>query len=101
MAVAGLAGIAGAISYSHMRLLAANVAAAGAGPAGRVIAGWPAFALLVAVKLAQHQVFSVQPPAGPRDVSGYDLDVPLVKITGQSAPSRSIARCRRGRHRSR
>ena len=31
--------------------LAANVAAAGAGPVGRVIAGWPAFALLVAVKL--------------------------------------------------
>ncbi len=104
--VVGLAGIAGAISYSHMRLLAAghgetgwqahafplsvdgieivaslvlladrrtgrrsgwlpwaalvtgttaslaaNVAAAGAGPVGRVIAGWPAFALLVAVKL--------------------------------------------------
>jgi Protein of unknown function (DUF2637) len=104
--VAGLAGIAGAISYSHMQelaaahgetgwqahafplsvdgievvaslvlladrrlgrrpgwlpwaalaagttaSLAANVAAAGAGPVGRVIAGWPAFALLVAVKL--------------------------------------------------
>jgi Protein of unknown function (DUF2637) len=104
--VVGLAGIAGAISYSHMRLLAArhgetgwqahafplsvdgieivaslvlladrrtgrrsgwlpraaliagttaslaaNVAAAGAGPIGRVIAGWPAFALLIAAKL--------------------------------------------------
>jgi hypothetical protein len=31
--------------------LAANVAAVGAGPVGRLIAGWPAFALLVAVKL--------------------------------------------------
>jgi hypothetical protein len=104
--VAGLAGIAGAISYSHMRglavahgetgwqghafplsvdgieivaslvlltdrrtghrsgwlpwaalaagttaSLAANVAAAGADLIGRVVAGWPAFALLVAVKL--------------------------------------------------
>jgi len=104
--VVGLAGIAGAISYSHMRelaaahgetgwqghafplsvdgieivaslvlladrrsghrsgwlpwaalaagttaSLAANVAAAGADLIGRVVAGWPAFALLVAVKL--------------------------------------------------
>jgi len=104
--VVGLAGIAGAISYSHMRVLAAahgetgwqahafplsvdgieivaslvlladrrlgrrsgwlpwaalvagtaaslaaNVAASGADPIGRVVAGWPAFALLVAVKL--------------------------------------------------
>ena len=104
--VAGLAGIAGAIIYSHMRVLAAahgetgwqghafplsvdgieivaslvlladrrtgersgwlpwaalaagttaslvaNVAAAGADLIGRVVAGWPAFALLVAVKL--------------------------------------------------
>jgi hypothetical protein len=100
--VAGLAGIAGAISYSHMRGLAvahgetgwqghafplsvdgieivaslvlltdrrtghrsgwlpwaalaagttANVAVAGADLIGRVVAGWPAFALLVAVKL--------------------------------------------------
>lgn len=104
--VAALAGIAGAISYSHMRelvsahgetgwqahtfplsvdgieivaslvlladrrtgrapgwlpwaaltagttaSLAANIAAAGAGLVGRVVAGWPAFALLVAVKL--------------------------------------------------
>lgn len=104
--VAGLAGIAGAISYSHMRnlaaahgetgwqahafplsvdgieivtslvlladrragrpsgwlpwaalaagtiaSLAANVAAAGTDLIGRVVAGWPAFALLVAIKL--------------------------------------------------
>ncbi len=104
--VAGLAGIAGAISYSHMRnlaaahgetgwqahafplsvdgieivaslvlladrragrpsgwlpwaalatgttaSLAANVAAAGSDLIGRVVAGWPAFALLVAIKL--------------------------------------------------
>jgi hypothetical protein len=104
--VAALAGIAGAISYSHMRelaaahgetgwqahtfplsvdgieivaslvlladrrtgrrsgwlpwaalaagttaSLAANVAAAGADLVGRVVAGWPAFALLVAIKL--------------------------------------------------
>jgi len=104
--VAGLAGLAGAISYSHMRVLAeangqagwhahafplsvdgveivaslvlladrrtgrrsgwlpwtalaigtaaslaANVATAGPAPISRVIAGWPAFALLIAVKL--------------------------------------------------
>lgn len=104
--VAGLAGIAGAISYSHMRQLAAdhgdtgwhahafplsvdgveivaslvllsdrragrksgwppwaaltigtaaslaaNIATAGAGTVSRVIAGWPALALLIAVKL--------------------------------------------------
>jgi hypothetical protein len=104
--VVALAGVAGAISYSHMRQLAAghgeigwrthafplsvdgveivaslvlladrrtgrrsgwlpwaalvagtaasvaaNVAVSGADPVGRVVAGWPAFALLVAVKL--------------------------------------------------
>jgi len=123
--VVGLAGIAGAISYSHMRLLAAghgetgwqahafplsvdgieivaslvlladrrtgrrsgwlpwaalvagttaslaaNVAAAGAGPVGRVIAGWPAFALLVAVKLLSGMLEhrrSEDRPAGTRD----------------------------------
>ncbi|HUD39118.1 MAG TPA: DUF2637 domain-containing protein [Streptosporangiaceae bacterium] len=64
-----LARIAGAISYSHMRQLAqdhgqagwhahafplsvdlaANVATAGPGMVSRVIAGWPALALLIAV----------------------------------------------------
>jgi len=79
--VAGLAGVAGALSYSHMRqlaqghgqagwhahafplsvdgveivaslvLLAANIATAHPDPVSRVIAGWPAIALLLAVKL--------------------------------------------------
>jgi hypothetical protein len=72
--VAGLAGIAGALSYSHMRRLAqdhgqagwlpwtalalgmagslaANIATAHHDPVSRIIAGWPAVALLIAVKL--------------------------------------------------
>jgi len=134
--VVGLAGIAGAISYSHMRLLAAghgetgwqahafplsvdgieivaslvlladrrtgrrsgwlpwaalvtgttaslaaNVAAAGAGPVGRVIAGWPAFALLVAVKLLSGMLEhrrGIDRPAGTWDRPVSIEDRPLV-----------------------
>ena len=135
--VAGLAGIAGAISYSHMRNLAAahgetgwqahafplsvdgieivaslvlladrragrpsgwlpwaalaagttaslsaNVAAAGTDLIGRVVAGWPAFALLVAIKLLSG-LFQRRPdddrPARPldHDLVPADGDGPL------------------------
>jgi Protein of unknown function (DUF2637) len=134
--VVGLAGIAGAISYSHMRFLAAghgetgwqahafplsvdgieivaslvlladrrtgrrsgwlpwaalvagttaslaaNVAAAGAGPVGRVIAGWPAFSLLVAVKLLSGMLEhrrGIDRPAAIQDRPGSFPDRPLV-----------------------
>jgi hypothetical protein len=138
--VVGLAGIAGAISYSHMRLLAAehgetgwqahafplsvdgieivaslvlladrrtgrpsgwlpwaalaagttaslaaNVAAAGAGPVGRVIAGWPAFALLIAVKLLSGMLEyrrDEDRPAGTRDRSVPIADRSLISAGG-------------------
>jgi hypothetical protein len=134
--VVGLAGIAGAISYSHMRFLAAghgetgwqahafplsvdgieivaslvlladrhtgrrsgwlpwaalvagttaslaaNVAAAGVGPVGRVIAGWPAFSLLVAVKLLSGMLEhrrGIDRPAAIQDRPGSFPDRPLV-----------------------
>jgi Protein of unknown function (DUF2637) len=122
--VVGLAGVAGAISYSHMRALAAahgeagwqahtfplsvdgievvaslvlladrragrasgwlpwaalvagtaaslaaNVAAADADVVGRVVAGWPAFALLVAVKLCSRLLEPRPATVAPRPVS--------------------------------
>jgi hypothetical protein len=156
--VAGLAGIAGAISYSHMRLLAAahgdagwhahafplsvdgievvaslvlladrrrgrpsgwlpraalatgtaaslaaNVATAGTGTISRVIAGWPAIALLIAVKLLsgilEHRPGPVpvpaRPSAGPHQNSPADLARPLVPVPsaagalGPRAPRRT------------
>jgi hypothetical protein len=142
--VIGLAGIAGAISYSHMRelavahgetgwqghafplsvdgieivaslvlltdrrtghrsgwlpwaalaagttaSLAANVAAAGADLIGRVVAGWPAFALLVAVKLLSGMLehrHGVDRPADAQDRphplvdDGDDLGAPADQV---------------------
>ena len=130
--VAGLAGIAGAISYSHMRVLAeangqagwhahafplsvdgveivaslvlladrrtghrsgwlpwtalaigtaaslaANVATAGPTPISRIIAGWPAFALLLAVKLL----------AGMLEHRDGDRPAPAVPVPGRPAPA--------------
>ena len=147
--VAGLAGIAGAISYSHMRelaaahgetgwqahafllsvdgieivaslvlladrrsrrrsgwlpwaalvagrtaSLAANIAAGGAGPVGRVIAGWPAFALLVAVKLRSGMLEHRHGADRPAATGGSSRPHP------RSSPS-SRGRGGRSRHRRR
>lgn len=65
--------------------LAANVAAADTGPAGRVIASWPAFALLVAVKLLsgmlEHRRGLDRPP-GIQDPPADRHDRPVVVIPG-------------------
>jgi hypothetical protein len=141
--VAGLAGIAGAISYSHMRnlaaahgetgwqahafplsvdgieivaslvlladrragrpsgwlpwaalaagttaSLAANVAAAGTDLIGRVVAGWPAFALLVAIKLLSG-LFQRRPDDRPPAVE--DRPASLVRSPADGDGSRTHA----------
>lgn len=61
--------------------LAANVAGPGAGPVGRVIAGWAAFALMVAVKLLSGMLEhrrGEDRPAGTRDRPVAIQDRPLV-----------------------
>jgi hypothetical protein len=129
--VAGLAGIAGAISYSHMRQLAAghgdtgwhahafppsdgveivaslvlladrrsgwlpwaaltigtaaslaaNIATAGHGTISRIIAGWPAVALLIAVKLLsgilEHREPAATPAAPVTAQPGRAVPVPM------------------------
>jgi Protein of unknown function (DUF2637) len=137
--VAALAGIAGAISYSHMRALAvahgetgwqahtfplsvdgieivaslvllsdrrtgrpsgwlpwaalaagttaslaANVAAAGTDLVGRVVAGWPAFALLVAVKLMSQLL-------EPRRDAGRPVAKESRRVPGRRRPPRPRA----------
>jgi hypothetical protein len=71
--VAGLAGIAGALAIGTTASLAANVATADAGAISRIIAGWPALALLIAVKLLsgilEYRAAGTVPapsPSGPR-----------------------------------
>lgn len=71
-----------ALAAGTMASLAANVAAAGTDLIGRVVAGWPAFALLVAIKLLSG-LFQRRPdddrPARPlhQDLVPADGDGPL------------------------
>jgi hypothetical protein len=79
--------------------LAANVAAAGAGPVGRVIAGWPAFALLVAVKLLSGMLEhrrSEDRPAGTRDGPVPITGRPSSRAVAGAITARRPARCPAG-----
>lgn len=106
--VAGLAGIAGAISYSHMRQLAAahgdtgwaaltigtaaslaaNIATADQGIVNCLIAGWPAVALLTAVKLLsgilEHRKFATIPTGAV--TAGPSHAVPVTTPAGSTTP---------------
>jgi hypothetical protein len=94
--------------------LAANIATAGPGTISRIIAGWPALALLIAVKLLtsmlNHPATAVpRPPAGqdhhnqphrqPRRkaiLPGHPAER-LPATSGRSSPTRQAARQRAGR----
>jgi hypothetical protein len=141
--VAGLAGIAGAISYSHMRQLAAdhgqagwhahafplsvdgieivaslvlladrragrrsgwlpwaalavgtagslaaNIATAGHGTISRVIAGWPALALLIAIKLLSGMLDRHAAARSGSDRVGHEVMLPR----SQGRPVRQVSR---------
>jgi hypothetical protein len=80
-----------ALVAGMMASLAANAAAASAGPVSRVIAGWPSFALLLAVKLLsgmlEHRHSAARPTGGR--LQSYPLGNDEADFNAVGRPTRS------------